>query len=96
MSTATDDQSANLAPGLLALSHVWSTNDRPTMTTLVSKVFLEELPQGITIITLTDNLRIERISGNFSLNAPTCQLWTNHNDKCQPANILATRNLCNC
>ena len=25
MSTATDDQSANLAPGLLALSHVWST-----------------------------------------------------------------------
>ena len=30
MSTATDDQSANLAPGLLALSHVWSTNDRHT------------------------------------------------------------------
>lgn len=61
LSTAADDQSANLAPGLLALSHVWSTNDRPTMTTLVPKVFLEELPQGMTIITLIVCTRIELV-----------------------------------
>ena len=59
MSTATDDQSENLAPGLLALSHVQEYHDRPTMTALVSKVFLEELPQGMTIITLIDTSGIE-------------------------------------